>query len=155
DILAGARLGLVRVQRQVVRLAVALRDERPLLAGGEAGPAATAQAGLLDLGDDLVRRRVQRLGQRLVAAGPAVGGEGEALWIIPVRGEHRGQGVRQVDASSAGAGPGSRPAFAAGAAQPRSLAIFRPSRSAGPAAGPSVAWPSGKPARIRHASRQV
>ena len=48
DVLAGARLGLVGVHHQVVRLAVALRDEAPLHAGREAGAAAAAQPGLLD-----------------------------------------------------------------------------------------------------------
>ncbi len=41
------------------------------------------------------------------------------------------------------------------AVQPCSSAILRPTRSAGPAVGPSVAWPSLKPARIRAASRQL
>ena len=47
DVLAGARLGLVRVDHQVVRLAVALRQEAPLHAGREAGPAAAAQPRVL------------------------------------------------------------------------------------------------------------
>src|ERR1035441_8388570 len=61
------------------------------------------------------------------------------------------------DAESAGETPdpaGPEPAevlAGRGAAQPRSLAILRPTRLAGPAAGPSVAWPSSKPARIREA----
>ena len=48
DVLAGARLGLVGVDDEVVRLAVALRDEAPLHAGREARAAAAAQAGVLD-----------------------------------------------------------------------------------------------------------
>ena len=52
DVLAGARLGLVGVDDQVVRLVAALRDEAPLHAGREAGAAAAAQLGVLDqLGD--------------------------------------------------------------------------------------------------------
>ena len=45
---AGARLALVGVDHDVVRLAVVLRDELPLHAGREAGAAAAAQAGVLD-----------------------------------------------------------------------------------------------------------
>ena len=42
-----------------------------------------------------------------------------------------------------------------GAVQPFSRAICRPSSEAGPAAGPSSARSSGKPASTRSASRQV
>ena len=142
DVLAGARLGLVRVQRQVVRLAVTLRDERPLLPGREARPAAAPQPGVLDLGDDLVRRHAQRRGQRPVTARPPVARQREAIRLIPVRAQHRRQGVGHVDASLAGASAdpwfASWPSPGDGAAQPCSLAIFSPSRSGGPAAGPSV-----------------
>ena len=59
DVLAGARLGLVGVDHQVVRLAVALRDEAPLHAGREARAAAAAQAGVLDQRDDVVLGHAQ------------------------------------------------------------------------------------------------
>ena len=49
DVLAGAGLRLVGVDDEVVRLAVALRDELPLHSGGEARAAAAAQTGVLDV----------------------------------------------------------------------------------------------------------
>ena len=61
QVLAGARLALVGVDDEVVRLAVVLRDEAPLHAGGEAGAAAAAQAGVLDQRDQVVRVRVSAL----------------------------------------------------------------------------------------------
>ena len=67
QVLAGARLALVGVDHEVVRLAVVLRDEAPLHAGREAGAAAAAQARVLDQLDQVVRVRVQRLAQRGVA----------------------------------------------------------------------------------------
>ncbi len=67
-VLAGAGLGLVGVDHQVVRLAVALRDEAPLHAGREARPAAAAQHRVLERLDDAVGLHGQRRGQRLVPA---------------------------------------------------------------------------------------
>ena len=64
DVLAGPRLGLVGVDDEVLRLGVVLRDEGPLHAGREAGAAATAQAGALDLLDDGGRLHAERLLQR-------------------------------------------------------------------------------------------
>ena len=85
-------LGLVGVDRQVVRLAVALRDEGPLHPGREPGSAAAAQHGVLHGRDHVVRRHRQRLRQRLVTAGPAVTGHGEGVGLVPVRRQHRGKG---------------------------------------------------------------
>ena len=61
QVLAGARLALVGVDHEVVRLAVVLRDEAPLHAGREAGAATAAQAGVLDQRDQVVRVRRERL----------------------------------------------------------------------------------------------
>src|SRR5215470_5672202 len=155
DVLAGTRFRFVRVDHQEVRLVVALRQEIPLHTGREAGPTAAAQPGVPHDRDDLVTRHAERLRQRLPAARPPVPVDGEDVRLVPVRGQHRGQGVGHRDSFAWSpalwlpAEPGS------GAVQPCSLAIFRPTRSAGPAAGPCVAWSSLKPARIRAASRQV
>ena len=139
-VLAGARLGLVRVDHQVVRPAV-LGDEAPLHAGREARAAAAAQSGLLDRGDQVVRGGGQRLGQRPVAAGAAVALDRETVRLIPVGGEHGGQRVGQRDAPLV-AGLLSGPSGGCGAVQPCSLAMFSPTRLAGPATGPSAARPS-------------
>ena len=63
-VLAGAGLGLVGVDHEIVRpVADRLRHERPFHAGREARAAAAAQAGRLHLGDDGVAALVQdRLG---------------------------------------------------------------------------------------------
>ena len=53
DVLAGPRLGLVRVDDEVARAAVRRGQEAPLHARREAGAAAAAQAGVLDHGDDV------------------------------------------------------------------------------------------------------
>ena len=82
-VLAGARLALVGVHDEVVRLAVVLRDEAPLHAGGEAGAAAPAQARLLDHGDELVGVGAERLTQRAVPARALVGGERPGLGLRP------------------------------------------------------------------------
>src|SRR5690606_37920544 len=66
-VLEGARLGIVRVDEQVVRLAVVLGHEAPLDAGREAGAAAAAQPALLDHLDDLIAAHAERLLERLVA----------------------------------------------------------------------------------------
>ena len=67
-VFAGPGLRLVGVHHQVVRLVAALRDEPPLQAGGEAGPAAAAQHGVLHGLHDLVRLQGQGLGQGAVPA---------------------------------------------------------------------------------------
>ncbi len=92
-VLAGARLGLVGVDDEVLRLGVVLRDEGPLHAGREAGAAATAQAGVLDGGDDVVGRHRERLLERAVAAARLVGLQGPAALGVPVVGEDGGEGV--------------------------------------------------------------
>ncbi len=96
QVLAGARLALVGVDHEVVRLAVVLRDEGPLHAGGEAGAAPAAQAGVLDQGDQVVGVGGQRLAQRGVAVQPLVGVDGVGVRGQPALGEHRrelGQGL--------------------------------------------------------------
>ena len=152
DVLAGARLGFVGVHHQVVRLAVTLRDEAPFHAGGEARPAAAAQPRPLQRADDVVLRHPQRLLQRPVAALAPVALQREGVRLVPVGGEDRGEHAAHLLASLAGA---SLASGGGGAVQPCSLAISRPTRVAGPACGPCAARPSGKPARIREASRQV
>ena len=72
DVLAGARLGLVGVDHQVLRLRVVLRDEAPLHPGREARAAAAAQPGVLDHGRrprpaSMLQRRAQRLRSRRAA----------------------------------------------------------------------------------------
>jgi hypothetical protein len=91
QVLAGARLALVGVDHEVVRLAVVLRDEAPLHAGRESGAAAAAQPRVLDQLDQLVRVGRESLAQCGVAVEalvdvdlPRVGGQ-------PALGEHRGQ----------------------------------------------------------------
>ena len=74
-VLAGAGLGLVGIDDEVVGPGIALGHERPLEARRKAGAAAAAQAGVLDLGDDPVVALVdQGLG---VVPGAARLGAGE------------------------------------------------------------------------------
>jgi hypothetical protein len=70
-ILAGARLGFVRVAENIFLHASALGHETPLQAGGETRAAATAQPGPLDHFDHLFRRNLffDDPAQRAVAAG--------------------------------------------------------------------------------------
>src|SRR5581483_7098991 len=152
--------------------------------GREPGPAAAAQVRVLQRGDQVVGVHRQRLGQRPPAAAALVAVQGEGVRLVPGRGEDRGERVGHCcSLPTAGPGrgfaesawetpdpagpepavlpaPASRSASpetcsGSGAVQPCSWASFRPTRLAGPADGPSVAWPSLKPARIRDASRQV
>ena len=61
-VLAGAGLGLVGVDDEIVRtLLHFLRHEGPFQAGREAGAAAAAQAGLLHLVDDPFRAELENL----------------------------------------------------------------------------------------------
>lgn len=55
DVLAGPGLRFIGVDHEVVGFAVALGDELPLHARGEACAAPAAQAGFLDVGDEFVR----------------------------------------------------------------------------------------------------
>ena len=91
DVLAGARLGLVGVDHEVVRLAGVLRDEAPLHAGREACAAAAAQAGVLDERDDVVGVDAEGHRDHVVAAVAAVALERVGVGLVPVRGEDRGQ----------------------------------------------------------------
>ncbi len=91
DVLAGARFGFVGVDDEIVRLVVALGDERPLGAGGESGAAATADPGVLHRGDDRIRVHPEGDGQGFVSAVPPVGVEGPRLVLVPVAGEYGGQ----------------------------------------------------------------
>src|SRR5690606_26227032 len=70
-VLAGARLGFVRIAEDVLLHAAVLGHEAPLQACREARAAAAAQAGLLDHLDHVRGRDLlgQDLAQRLVAAG--------------------------------------------------------------------------------------
>ena len=79
DVLAGARLGLVGVDHQVLRLRVVLRDEAPLHAGREAGAAPPAEPGVLDLSDHVGGRHAERLAQGVVAAALLVVGRASRL----------------------------------------------------------------------------
>src|SRR5690606_32859693 len=69
-VLEGARLALVGVAADVLRLQRVLLHELPLHAGGEARPAAATQARLLDFLDDVVRLHAERLLQRLITVLP-------------------------------------------------------------------------------------
>src|SRR5690606_37020376 len=155
------------------------RQEAPLHAGGEARAAPAAEAGVLHGLDDLVRLHPERLAQRPVAAAALVALAGERVGLVPVPGEDRCQGGHLLRPSwlpglaSPGIGlPGScgggeicsgrtgssgrsRSTSAGGASQPRSRASSSPRSDSGPACTPSPARPSGKPARMRDASRHV
>src|SRR5690606_33150118 len=140
DVLAGARLRLVGVDNQIMWLGSAvcfwaLRDEPPLHAGGEARAAAAAQAGVLDGLDDRVGVHAQRLLGRLVRA---VAFDREGVGPVPARGQDR-----------------SKSRHASGAFHPLALATLSPSSEGPPAEGPSPAWSSGSPARMREASLNV
>ena len=66
-VFAGAGFAFVSVAEYVFRFRGLLGDERPLHAGGEAGAAAAAKAGVLDLVDDGVRLHGERLLHGFVA----------------------------------------------------------------------------------------
>ena len=84
DVLTGARLTLVSVDNEVVRLVIALWNERPLHASREASATTTAQTGLLDEGNDLVGGHGKSLVERLVSAVTAVRVERVRLGVVPV-----------------------------------------------------------------------
>jgi hypothetical protein len=89
-VLAGAGLGLVGVDDQVVRLVVTLRDEAPLHAGRESGATAPTQAGVLDQRDDRVGLHG---GQRLARGGiaAAVTLDRPRLLVAPVGAQNGSQ----------------------------------------------------------------
>jgi len=66
-ILKGSGLALSPVAHQILRWTRIVRHARPLHAGGKSRAAASAQARLLDLGDDRFRGHRQRLLQRATA----------------------------------------------------------------------------------------
>src|SRR5215212_6448060 len=167
NVLAGARLGFVGVDHQVLGLGVVLRDEAPFHASGKAGTATATQARVLDHGHHVAGVHIQRLAQGAVPAAPLVVGELPGALVAPVLGENwgqqavicgwcrvvAGQGVAQRPSSWAsgwacGFGTG-------GADQPCSRAIRSPSNADGADVGPSSARPSGKPASTRSACFQV
>ena len=177
NVLAGAWFRLVCVDHQVVRLGAgalgALRDERPLLAGGEARAATTAQSGVLHQPDHGVRLHRERLAEALITVVAPIGLDGPGGRFVPVAAQHRCQGHSRTPflggRSADGAGAGSSRAVSSaissssgpaavgwdsaglGAVMARSLAIRNPARVASPAVTPSLApgRGSGKPARIR------
>ena len=67
-IFEGARLRLVAVDHEVMRLAVFAFDEAPFDARGETGAAAAAQIRCFQFGHDLLGLHLERLFQRFVAA---------------------------------------------------------------------------------------
>ncbi len=75
-VLEGAGFGLVAVADQVDRLGVVGRNESPLHPGRESRSAASPQAGLLDLLDDLGGFHLEGLPEFLVAAVGEVGLDG-------------------------------------------------------------------------------
>ena len=91
NVLARPRLGLVRVHHKVVRLAVALRNETPLQAGGKARSAAPSQTGVFYGRDDVVRIATECLAQRLIATHGSVAIEGIKVGAIPMFGDNRSQ----------------------------------------------------------------
>ena len=99
DVLAGAGLGLVGVHHEVAGLLPERRQEAPLHARREARAAAAAQAGVLDLVDDLGRAHGDGLRQRVVSPGLPVRTDRPGTVVAPVGGEHRGEGVGHEDSS--------------------------------------------------------
>ena len=88
-VLERARLGLVGVDDQVLRLRALAVDQRGLAAHREAGAAAAAQVRLLQLGDQLVRAHLQRLRHLLVAADRLVLGELRQVALVRAGEQHR------------------------------------------------------------------
>ena len=85
-----AGFGLIRVDTQVDRPRVILREEGPLEAAREAGAAAPAQPAVLHLRDDVERLLVfQRTLDRLVAAVRAVAFQLVAVGLVDARQEYR------------------------------------------------------------------
>ena len=94
DVLAGARLGLVGVDHEVAGAAVGRRQEAPLQARRESGAAAADQAGVLDELGQLPRAVAPRLGQALVSAAGAVGGQRPRTRCVPRVRDDRGERSR-------------------------------------------------------------
>ncbi len=147
EVLARTRLALVRVDHEVVRLAVVLRDEAPLHAGGEAGAATAAQARVLDELDQLVRVGRQRLAQRAVAVESLVRLPLPGVRRRPAPGEHRRElrqhrlrsGVPIRNPPWAGRSDRRRWVRARGPAMPCCSARRRPRRVASPATPSAIA----------------
>src|SRR5664280_2108905 len=137
---------IVGVDHQVVRLAVALRDEPPLHPGGEAGTAAATQPGGLDQRDHGVGVHRQGGAQAGIAVVALVGFERPRPRLVPERAEDGGQGHGQVLVSGADAGcaPGrARSGVEAAAGRLPAPACWSrtsasPARVAGPAPGPAT-----------------
>src|SRR5262249_57828390 len=106
-ILAGAGLRLVGIDDEIMRRPVGLlRHERPLEAGGEAGAAAPAQAGGLDLVDDAIAALLEDRFGAIPSAARASARKPPVVQAVEVREdaililEHHGRLF--ADASSAG-----------------------------------------------------
>ena len=84
-VLEGRGLALVAVHDEVGRRG--LPPHRPLAARREAGPAASEQARLVDLGSDVRRCHRQCLAEALVAAGGEVTVEREGILQLDARGD--------------------------------------------------------------------
>src|SRR6202012_2068308 len=111
---------------------VALRDERPLRAGGEARAPAAAHAGLFAGADDRVGLDGQGLLHRLVAVVAVIGLQSPRLGVVPVAADLRGQ---RCGLGGGGSHYCSSPALfdVGGASMPSSFATFRPASVAAPA----------------------
>ena len=79
----GRRFGLIRVDAQK-RVGAILRQETPFHPGREPRTTASAQVGLLDLLDDLLRRHFQRLAQGLISAARFVHLERGRVLDVPI-----------------------------------------------------------------------
>ena len=95
-ILERARLRLVGVAKQVVRLSLLLGHERPLHTGREASTTAPPQPGRLHHVDDVVGAHAQRLFERLVAATLDVGVDMALLGVAEILAEDSHLAVRHV-----------------------------------------------------------
>ena len=127
-VVAGARFGLVEVDRDVGGLAGVARHERPLHPRGEPGAAATAQAGVLHQLDQVGLAHGERLLQPVVPAALDVAVQTHGLGLVPVTGE-AGLEVRAHAAPSGSATEVSRPASTREAC--RKLCIVGPREGSG------------------------
>src|SRR5690606_30108844 len=95
-VLERARLRLVRVADEVMRLAGILRHERPLHARRESRPAPPAEARLLYGVDHLVGGHTERLAQRGVAAALHVGLEAALRRVAEMLADDADLAVRNI-----------------------------------------------------------